>query len=192
MSEVKSRKKPLKTFKVNPVELLIFTGVSLVFLNSVYKLFYDWNIRDPQKLDLIGLQSASEGNRGIASTSTAQKSQFQLVCGEKQDLETTASRVLLLGEICGRDTSGSRKFKSAQILNTTNNKGTTVYSQMITGRFSSDFIPLEPGANRIVVRFTYEDASNRASSNQDQFVTIEENLTIRKNSTESETDSVVK
>jgi len=138
---------------------LIFCIVALVFANSVYNLVFD-----------------KQGNRPVAmnrpeaqpeATQTLQSFlNLEMDCDTLKDQETTASRVRLVGPYCGTGNDnrapaaeGIRVVKT-QIVNSSNQFTATIFTDSSSGKFSTDYIPLNPGKNLIRIDFVYEDGKN--------------------------------
>ncbi|MGZ3707368.1 MAG: hypothetical protein ACXWPM_00700, partial [Bdellovibrionota bacterium] len=51
----------VRRFKTNPVEIVIFSVVSLIFINSLYNLFYDHQGFHPAALSPMAANPTSEG-----------------------------------------------------------------------------------------------------------------------------------
>ncbi|MBI3542714.1 MAG: hypothetical protein HY075_05500 [Deltaproteobacteria bacterium] len=76
--------------------------------------------------------------------------------------ETSAAKIRILGPFCGNP---GRQVASAdaetslveyKIENVTSHYVATVFSDHGSGKFSTDFIPLEPGPNRVLMEFKYK------------------------------------
>ena len=98
----------------------------------------------------------SEG-RAPASTSSAFWS-IDLPCEQdEEDFQpTTATRVRLNGKLCGiQDPSEGNLLVKTQILNKANSFQATIFTDVTSGRFSTDYIPLNTGENPMHIEFTY-------------------------------------
>lgn len=144
-----------KHFNTNPVEIVIFLAISAIFAHSVYRLFYITSEFKPLALTPMVANPLTEGR------SPASQSQFlqnlEINCDSNTEQETTASKVRLSGLICGKS---FEKFKNLQIYNTTNHFNATVFTDTNTKKFSTDYIPLNPGHNQIHLEFTYSENKN--------------------------------
>jgi cytoskeletal protein RodZ len=156
-----------RRFRVNPVELVVFAAVTLVFANSVYQLFYDWDEIRAKSGTVEEASNASNASRGIAST-TPLFSSIEVKCNEdaakKKTSEarlekTDAAKIRLSGPLCSptaaaADTKHATLIKT-EVMNKTTNAAATVITNTTEGRFSTDFIPLNPGPNQIQLKWVY-------------------------------------
>lgn len=144
-----------KKFRVNPIEVVIFSIVFLMLFHSVYNLFYDKQILDAGPLSAALFSDTTPG-RMPATLQSFQN--IEITCIKKQETEMQASKVRLTGPICGlrEADSKSQQFKT-QILNQTNNFEATVFTDVSAGKFSTDYIPLAPGKNQIFIKFDFEN-----------------------------------
>lgn len=143
----------IKRFRVNPVELAIFLIVSLIFGNSVYNLFYDRQGFRPTALAPMEANPISEG-RAPASVKTSQTFlNLEIKCGAPAEENTAATKVRLTGPLCGA-VADEQKLVKTQISNDANKFNATVFPH--SGRFSTDYIPLNAGKNPIRMEFTFQ------------------------------------
>jgi len=150
---------PVRRFRINPVELAIFSVVTLIFLNSVYNLFYDRQGFHPTTLTPMVSKPTTEG-RSPASVSKLFPN-LEVKCeqpqGAVQSQETTAGKVRLTGPLCGAMAAAdAAKLIKTQVVNNTNRFSATVFTDVSAGKFSTDYIPLNTGKNVIHVEFTYQ------------------------------------
>jgi hypothetical protein len=145
----------IRRFRVNPVEVAIFSVVTLIFLNSVYNLFYDRQGFHPAALAPMAAVPVSEG-RAPASVNQA-FANLEVKCGVNTDQDTQAAKVRLTGTLCGASagTDGSKLLKT-QIVNNANRFNATVFTDLSAGKFSTDYIPLNTGKNPIHLEFTFQ------------------------------------
>lgn len=144
-----------RRFKINPVELAIFSVVTLIFLNSVYNLFYDRQGFHPTTLAPMASKPTTEG-RAPASVSRLFPN-LEVQCEKNPEQETTAAKVRLTGTLCGIGAGdAASKLVSTQIVNHANRFSATVFTDVSAGKFSTDYIPLNAGRNSIRVEFTYQ------------------------------------
>jgi hypothetical protein len=151
-----------RRYRVNPVEVAIFSIVTLIFLNSVYNLFYDRQGFNPTALAPMSANPVSEG-RAPASVNQA-FANLEVKCGSNGEQETTAAKVRLTGTLCGVNagTEGSKLVKT-QIVNNANRFTATVFTDLSVGKFSTDYIPLNTGKNPIHVEFTFQGGKQLAN-----------------------------
>lgn len=173
----------MKRNRLRSIEVGIFTVVSLVFLNSVYHLFTDGRFltnQSPRPL-VASSQTSNNEARGPkpasvaehASQTTKQSQElipYEIGClSEGESFETAAAKVRVTGPFCG---SASRELASdriesqvakgvtpyqLKIHNQTNNYAATVLNDLQSGTFSTDFIPLERGTNKVSMEFFYRN-----------------------------------
>ncbi|MCM2322193.1 MAG: hypothetical protein NDJ90_02920 [Oligoflexia bacterium] len=144
-----------KRFRTNPVEIGIFLVVTMVFANSIYRLFYD----SPgfQTSALVAMESSpiSEG-RSPASVSQPSFANIELRCEALNEQDATAGKVRLTGGLCGLDAeTGADKLVKTTVTNTANKFTATVFMDVNAGKFSTDYIPLNSGKNPIRLEFAY-------------------------------------
>jgi hypothetical protein len=148
----------IKRFRANPVELAIFSVITLIFFNSVYNLFFDQQGFHPAALKPMAATPISEGR---APASAAQSLvNVDLRCDGNPDKDTTASKVRLTGALCGdgrQPASDATLLVKTHVVNTANQFAATVFTDVNTGKFSTDYIPLNLGRNPIHLEFTYRD-----------------------------------
>src|SRR4051794_6854064 len=93
-----SRSQSLRRFRINPVELAIFSVTLLMFLHSVYNLVYTQGGFQPNALVAMSSNPISEG-RSLASGSQSLLT-LSLQCDETNQV-TQANKVRLNGQLCG-------------------------------------------------------------------------------------------
>lgn len=145
----------LKRFKTNPVELVIFLAITGVFMHSVYQLFYESPNFRATALAPMHANPLSEG-RSPASTSSQSFMNLDVRCENNAERDTSASKVRLNGALCGADASeDSSKLTKTSVVNTANKFNATVFTDTTANKFSTDYIPLNPGRNAIHIEFAY-------------------------------------
>ena len=163
-----SQAQRVRRFRANPVEVAIFSIVTLVFTHSVYSLFYDTQSFYPGSFMSRSYASAPP-SRDIASASaslsalTGAASQLELdfKCEGSVTQETGASKVRISGPLCGmNETSTAGRLVRATIENKKNQFQATVFTDIYHGKFSTDYIPIETGDNQIKLEFRYFDGSS--------------------------------
>lgn len=144
----------LRTFRTNPVEVAIFLAVTGLFVNSVVKLFYDSPDFQATALTQMASNPVSEG-RAPASTQQSFLN-LDVRCETAAEQETAASKVRLMGSLCGLDasTDGSKLTKTV-VINNANKFSATIFTDVSAGKFSTDYIPLNVGRNPLHLEFTY-------------------------------------
>ena len=145
-----------RRFKVNPVEVAIFSVILLVFANSVYSLIYDQPGFKPNALSAVAANPLGDAGRAPAFSSQAFLN-YDLKCEDSSESGTNASKVRISGPLCGMPsgTAESVQLLHTQIVNGTNRFNATVFTDLNTGKFSTDYIPLAAGRNTIHVEFSF-------------------------------------
>lgn len=139
-----------RAFRVNPVEVMIFAGVSIIFANSIYHLFNEKN-GTTLALQLTPQESSVQDTGRSPASVTPMFISVDLPCDENGvDSVTQAGKVRILGSLCG----GSETPQKAQIVNQANQFAATVFTDSNAGKYSTDYIPLNSGKNPIRVTFT--------------------------------------
>lgn len=152
------------------METGIFTVVSLIFLNSVYNLFTDGKIMgEKERQPMVALASRNIDVRQPASTTEAAVSGFvpyETKCPLTNEVfETTGTKVRITGPYCD---AASRRVASLQAIDTrienvSSRYIATVFNDRSSHRFSTDFIPLESGVNKILIQFLPKGGKAHAS-----------------------------
>ncbi len=166
---------PVKPQRISPLELAIFLLVLGVFSHSSYQLFTDFR---SVKTQVLTLNSSSPGSgtrtaaspstdgadRTTASASTGSNdfSQFELNCDSVQPLKAApgTTRFRLTGGFCGTAGEQAAAPKEVAVRNTTNRIPASVYIDSTHSRFTTDFVPLNPGENTVEVDFKYPGRSD--------------------------------
>lgn len=154
------------------VEMAIFAIVSLIFLNSAYSLFMDGRFgSDPAKPSLAAkgepTPNLQKDYRSEPNSTLSSFIPYETKCQATGEVfETTAAKVRILGPLCGavgrQLASDSPSGRTENILtdyrieNITSRYVATVFSDSTNGKFSTDFIPLESGTNKILMEFRYK------------------------------------
>jgi hypothetical protein len=163
----------VRRYRINPVELLILTTIGGVFLNSVYHLLYD-----PREFRQVALQEMaanpiSEGRSPASVTSAFQTT--DIPCSSVLERSTSAAKIRLFGSFCSGSEGASGNsgilgpttvsstidFKSdslvrSAITNETNRFNATIFADESAGKYSTDYIPLAPGKNKVKLEFAYK------------------------------------
>lgn len=157
----------MRPTKINPVEFAIFGLVSSVFVHSVYNLFYDQQGFHPGTV--VNLDLPSDPQRNVASDPAAPLQNIEVPCEDAPEVATTAGKIRLKGTACSPTPAAAKsgssrnpasatppvKFEQISIQNSANRFSATVFTDEGPGKYSTDYIPLEPGKNPITVKFTY-------------------------------------
>ena len=169
-------KKTTPRFRINPIELGIFSTVVLVFLNSAYHL-----VEEGSELSLAALSPAHErpsiqsrGPAGLRSKGGKTLADTQIQCGKMPQQTTEASKMRLTGEIClptppigpamprYRDRPESSPiFKEGEIRVSQNGHAAHLFIDPDTGKYVTDYIPLVEGLNDIQISFTFQPTEGK-------------------------------
>lgn len=139
------------------VEFAILGVVGLVLVNSVYHLV-------SASPDVV---STAQNTRTIASTRVGEQAEsYETKCREMGEIfVTTASRIRITGPYChsqraeqaldGRSIASTQEPLALDASNLSSAYSATVFKDNVTQRFSTDFIPVLVGSNKIRVNFQY-------------------------------------
>ncbi|MBI4925399.1 MAG: hypothetical protein HY843_05695 [Bdellovibrio sp.] len=140
-------------YKINPVEIVIFSVVALIFLNSVYSLFNDSTSFNELKL------ATKDENRQPASYKVLEN---LMVNCENTHQSIASERIRITGPLCGIEqlSQGNQKFLNTKIVNTANSYSATVFIEENAKKFQTDYIPLATGSNKIKIEHLYSSGVN--------------------------------
>ncbi len=130
-----------KRFRANPIEVIIFTGMLSLLVNSLYELVYRHQPFQARMLQNMSSRAPSS----IVLPTISPLLEVMTSCKEAVERRTQASKARFKGEICIPDT------KTITVINTTNRYHATVFQQQKT--FSTDYLHLDPGLNKIEIHF---------------------------------------
>jgi hypothetical protein len=166
-------KTPGKRFGINPVEIAVFSLTVLAFSYSVFNLLSFPNTpsillsaqaADPKYAPGTPLATlASNDLRSPASVNNHPILNIEVGCQASQnpqpevqpDSQTTAGKVRLNGALCDIPKLDSSSVLKTQIVNNSNRYLATVFTDLNSGKFSTDYIPLSNGRNAIHLEFVY-------------------------------------
>lgn len=165
--QTQEHREPARRFRINPVELAVFSVVTMIFISSVYNLIYDRPGFRPTALSPMSANPLSEG-RSPASAQTQNFANIEFSCQAADEMPTAASKARLSGAFCGRspagEGAGSERVLKVTAVNSANRFQATVFSDTAAAKFSTDYIPLNSGRNPIVIEFHY--SGGRRSSHE--------------------------
>jgi hypothetical protein len=149
----------VRRYRINPVEIIILATIGAVFINSIYHLFYDSNGFRPAALQEMAANPISEGRSPASVSATFQSA--DVTCTENPERGTSASKIRLTGPLCNGLAAGEAQASPdplirATVLNVTNQFNATVFTDTVSGKFSTDYIPLNTGKNQLKMEFTYK------------------------------------
>lgn len=155
----------MERYRTNPFELAILALVASLFVYSAYDLFqaregFEFSALTPEAGD-----PKSEG-RTLASVPMGTAT-LELGCEPSTARDTTASKLRLTGSLCdagaraAAGTDGSRLVKTVAG-NSSNNYSATLFTDLDSGKFSTEYIPLLVGRNTLRVEFHYADGKIQA------------------------------
>jgi hypothetical protein len=172
-----------RRFRINPIEIAIFSVISLIFVKSSYSLLYshegDTSVLTSSVEDPL---SAGTG-RTPASATVAQKtfSEVKIGCDEKESPAVTANKIRFIGSLCNTSaqtaaatsaaaatdtpsapTAANENVKKISVINTSAKVAATVFPDYTNQRFSTDYITLAEGKNLIYVQYEYKDGTTLA------------------------------
>jgi len=167
----------VRRFRANPIEVAIFSVITLVFSHSIYSLFYDTQALYTAEIANHYYQVApayASSTLTRAPTSVDGSSQhvadLDFNCQTQMQLQTTANKVRIVGPICNTEgtptdesTASSKKWTNALVQNQKNSFQATLFPDFTHGKFSTDYIPLEEGENKLQLEFTFPDGSTTRS-----------------------------
>lgn len=151
-----------RSARVNPIEILALVVILGVLVHSLVSLF-----RGGPQLQALALSPGratasvdSPSGRGPASLSpaaTAVVGMIEVGCGSAEaQSETGAAKVRLTGSLCGAPAGvEDPRPQQATIANEANHYQATVFADPSSGKFSTDYIPMQPGRNVVRVDFKY-------------------------------------
>ncbi len=142
-----------RRFKINPIELILFSAVGLILARSAYNLFYSETGSQFSALVPMASNPTSAG-RQLSSTSQSFLN-INVGCDANPDASTGAARVRLVGPLCGHS-SVTDKLTKTSVINNSNRFAATVFADESLNKFSTDYIPLNIGKNSIRIEFFYE------------------------------------
>jgi hypothetical protein len=149
----------LRRFKANPVEIAIFSIITVIFFNSIYNLLYQHKGFHPAALVPMTANPISEGRHLSSSSQTLLT--WDVQCEQNTEKNTLSNRVRLNGPLCGADpVQGASKLIKATIINQANQYAATVFTDIFSRKFSTDYIPLSFGKNSIHIEFSYFDGTH--------------------------------
>jgi len=149
----------VKRFRTNPVELAVFSVITLIFFNSVYSLFFDQQGFRPEALTPMAANPTSENRAPASGAATSQAFvNIDMRCDANPDKDTVAAKARVTGVLCGEGrmpASDPTDLVQTQVTNIANKFTATVFADPGNGKFSTDYIPLALGKNPIHVEFLY-------------------------------------
>lgn len=146
----------IRRFKVNPVEVVIFLIVTVVCAHSVYNLFYESPTFKASALTPMAANPISEGRSPASVAATPSKENIEIDCTDNQERQSTASKIRLIGKLCGlMDPDDAKKLMKISIVNNANKFNATIFTEQNAGKFSTDYIPLNSGENPVHLEFSY-------------------------------------
>lgn len=156
--------KPVKRYPVNPVEALILGIMGLVFATSAYNLVND--ARNP--MADAGRNPASTGptylNLEVPCPNGVPGAEAALGSGTASTKTTQASKIRLVGTLCGIPEGTASQGLKTEIANESNRANATVFTDLSQKRYSTDYIQLNKGENAISVKITYPNGKTSSQS----------------------------
>ena len=148
--------------RFNPVELVIFAMVATGFGYSAYRLVQERPHFDSKMLAPMASNPVSETQRQPASVAPL-FGHVDFGCKSGQEKMVKASKVRIAGPICSVD-GGTEKSQvvSTAVTNSANQFHATVFTDVGSGKFSTDYIPLNSDKNPIRVEFKFKNGKTVA------------------------------
>lgn len=151
------------------IEIAIIGIIGGVFLNSATK-FMSESDPTPNQQNVDTKKSEYSFAKPISKEDSNSFFQYKTLCLQKgEQVNTDAPRIRITGSFCGynfqkrkpsnltnQSKSDNMNFK---IYNESTNYNATVFSDIQKKTFSTDFIPLELGTNKISMMFEYENGT---------------------------------
>jgi len=153
--------------RLNPVELVIFAVVATGFGLSAYRLIQEQPGAGSAMLAPMASNPVSEQTDRSPAALSPLFGHVDFGCKAGQETSVKASKIRISGPICGIEPGTS--MISTNIINSTNQFHATVFSDLSTGKFSTDYIPLNSDKNSIRVEFKFANGK-----------TISHDLTLQK------------
>ena len=143
-----------KRFSINPIEVVIFSVVTLIFFNSAYNLVYDQRIIPENTF----AQNSEEGRTPANLTQATNPAPMNLgiQCFRNSEYRLKTDKIRLLGPLCGFENNKNLKLTKTEIINTNNKFTATIFTEENSRKFQTDFIPLASGTNLIKIEFSYD------------------------------------
>ena len=165
-----------KRFRVNPIEIAIFSVISLIFVKSGYSLLYARQGFEPEVLtvsaqDPLGTAGSPISNlngrmpASVGPSAPVAKTFSELKIGCEPDQRTadvSANKIRLIGNLCsgasvGAPDESAQDVKKVNVVNTSAKVAATVFPDYSNLRFSTDYIALAQGTNLITVEYEFKD-----------------------------------
>ena len=149
--------KRLRSFRVNPIEVVIFSTVAAVFAHSVYRLFSE---ADALELTALTKTAESELRAPASMTVSNASSELSLVnlgCQAEITQAATSLKVRVQGTVCTKAGDPLHKLSKVSVKNLTHGSEATVFIDPLTQGFVTDYISLQEGSNELKIQRTFED-----------------------------------
>jgi hypothetical protein len=145
-------------YRINPVELGIFTVTVIVFLNSAYSL-----LEQGGEIPLTALSPAHEipsiqsrAPASLRSHSGPSLETAELPCKAEQPLTVRAPKVRFTGKACAPSTGVQGELVAATLKRSApGGREAQVFVDSDTGNFSTDYLSLTPGKTELELQLTY-------------------------------------
>jgi len=150
--------KSSRRFRINPFEIAIFSAISLICIHSLYDLFYTHTGLNPSTLPPMSSNPISEGRS--PATQPISLATLSTNCNESQSFATQANKIRLTGTLCGINNSGDdNNLKKTTLKNSTTTYEATVFASPSNSKFSTEYIQLNQGENKLHLEFLYSDGN---------------------------------
>lgn len=145
-------------YSINPFEILATLAMLSFVGYSAYQLVIGHGALRPlgavrERIQAQD-QTSANGSRQLASVGGIQ----ELSCAPQgaQGFEVKGSKVRLAGALCGSQGAADAPLNPT-IKNASNESKGSVFVDLTSGRFMTDYLALAPGDNRIEIDFPYRD-----------------------------------
>ncbi len=168
-------------------EIAIFSLVSLVFFHSAYRLLVNAGGDYVPAETRATAAQALRASRGLAAAIDRRAETVKAVAPQDpeqtgyipyrtqcktsgESLQTSAPRIRIVGTPCGLrapasvPSPASAPLTQSRVENSTTRYVATVFNDPVTREFSTDFIPLDTGTNRIRLEFKYGNGSTHPAT----------------------------
>ncbi len=153
------------------IEVALLTIIGGAFLNSAQKFMSESDNKSNSSQNIDIKKADYSFAKPVSKEESTNFFQYKTKCLLKgESVTTTAPRIRITGELCGipkfkRNPSSlmsntlNKDKNNFKIMNESTNYNATVFSDLSKKTFSSDFIPLETGTNKISMLFEYENGT---------------------------------
>lgn len=148
----------MNRYRVNPVEGVVLGALALAFCHSLYSLVF--GIENLRAAPLgtgskVAMSIETTGRNPASHQNSFRSIDFKCEEGASASEPLSALKIRLSGPLCGSPSPQAKLLKTS-ITNGANKYSATVFTDVSTQKFSTDYIPLVSGRNAIHVEFSYQ------------------------------------